>query len=143
MSDASIGGGHAGGLGGGREFVEVEAFSVLGIRGRVGTNVVRDVWAGVIEVGCVVAAVGVHVVDVGLVVDVGVEDLEVGEGMGKGVEGVENREGDPGGEVTDAAPVKINVVDICGGDAASGVDDSVVAFGGGEVELEYVDDRRA
>ena len=91
---------------------------------------VRDIWAGVVEVGCVVAAVGVHVVDVALVVDVGVEDLEVAEGLGKGVEGVEYGEGDSRGEVANSASVKINVVYVGRCDAAGGVDDSVVAFGG-------------
>ena len=41
---------------------------------------VRDIRAGVVEVGCVVAAVGVHVVEVGLGGDMAVEELEVGEG---------------------------------------------------------------
>ncbi len=104
---------------------------------------VGNIRAGVVEVGSVVAAVVVHVVDVALVVDVGVKDLEVAEGLGEGVEGVEYGKGDSRGEVTDSTPVKIDVVNIRGRDAASGVDNGVVAFGECEVELEDVDGRWA
>jgi len=79
------------------------------------------------------------VVDVVLGADVGVKELEVAEGLGKGVEGVEYGEGDSRGEVTDSPSVKVDVVNVCGRDAASGVDDSVVLLGGCEVELEDVD----
>ena len=41
---------------------------------------VGDIRTWVVEVGCVVAAVGVHVVEVGRGADMGVEELEVGEG---------------------------------------------------------------
>ena len=103
----------------------------------------RDIRAGVVEIGSVVAAVRVHVVDVALVADVGVEELEVTEGLGKGIEAVKDGEGDSRGEVTNSASVEIDVVNVCGCDAASGVDDSVEAFRGCDVELEDVQCRWA
>jgi hypothetical protein len=40
-----------------------------------------DTWAGVIEVACVMAAVGIHVIDVVFGADVRVEELKVGKGL--------------------------------------------------------------
>ena len=68
----------------------------------------------------------------------GVEVLKVEKGLGIVVEGMEYGEGDSRGEVANSASVKINVVYVGRCDAAGGVDDSVVVFGGCKVEVEDV-----
>jgi len=74
--------------------------------------VIDDALAGVIEVAGVVAAIGVHVVEVLLGFDVWVEELDVGEGLGPSVEGLVDDKGDAGGEVSESSSVKVDVIDV-------------------------------
>ncbi len=57
----------------------------------VGTNEMADRATVVVEVGGVVAAVGVHVGNVGFDSDVGIEVADVGEGLFPGVESMKDR----------------------------------------------------
>ena len=106
--------------------------------GWVWSDLVNDALAGVVEVACVMEAVGVHIVEVFAGFDVWVEILNVGEGLGPGIEGLMDDEGNAGGEVSEPSAVEVDVVYISCGNAAGCVDDGVISFGGCSVEVEDV-----
>ncbi len=81
LGNAVCGSGHAGSLGGWLEFKEIEAFFVLGGHGRVGADEEGNGWTRVVEVGCVMAAVCIHGIQVRLLVNVGVEVADVGKDL--------------------------------------------------------------
>ncbi len=127
---------HGGGLAGWLEFGEIEAYFVLGGCSRVGANEEGDGWTRVVEVGCVMTAVCIHVIQVKLLVNVGVEVADVGECLCPSIKGVENGKRSPKSEVLDPAMIKISVVDIGGSNPPSGIDNSMVMFVGCGVEVE-------
>ena len=92
LGNATCSGIQSWGLGSEGEVVEVETFFVVIRCAWIGSNIVADGGTGVIEIGGVVAAVGVHVDDVCLESDVGVEVAYMSEGLFPGVEGVEDCE---------------------------------------------------
>jgi hypothetical protein len=132
--------GHARGLGRWLEFGEIEAFFVLGGRSRVEANEEGNGWTRVVEVGFVVTAVCIHVIQVGLLVNVGVEVADVGKCLCPSIKGVENGKRSAKSEISDPAVIKISVVDIGGSDPPSGIDNSVVMFVGCDVEVEDIVD---
>ncbi len=107
---------------------------------RVGADEEGNGWTSVVEVGCVVAAVCIDVIQVRLLVNVRVEVADVDKGLCPSIEGVEDGKRGPGSEVLDPTVIKICVVDIDGSDLLSGIEDGVVAFVGCNVKIEDVVD---
>ena len=122
------------------EFGEIEAFFVLDGRSRVAANEEGNGWTGVVEVGCVVTAACIHVIQVRLLLNVGVEVADVGKCLCPSIKGVENGKRSPKSEVLDPTMIKISVVDIGGSNPPSGIEDSVVMFVGCDVEVEDIVD---
>jgi hypothetical protein len=104
----------------------------------VRADMMADLWAWIVQVGGVVATVGVHVGDVFFGFDVRVEVLGVVEGFGSYLEFLEDREGDSCGEVAEADVVKVGLVDTSCGNATGCFYDGVELFRWGEVEIQDV-----
>ncbi len=79
-------------MGGEGEVLKVETFFVVIRCDWIGSNIVADGGTGVVEIGGVVATVGVHVGDVCLESDVGEEVAYMSKDLFPGVEGMEDCE---------------------------------------------------
>jgi hypothetical protein len=101
----------------------------------VRADMVADLWAWNVQVGGVVATVGVHICDFSLGLDVWVEVLGVVEDFCPCLDFLEDREGDSCSEVAESAVVKVGFVDTGCGNATGCVDDGMELFRWGEVEI--------
>jgi hypothetical protein len=96
---------------------------------------VADVLTGVVTVGCIVAAILIHVFDVFFSNDVWIELAESLESLLPSVKFPVDDKGDAGYKMTESPVVKFCVVYACCCDASSSFDDAVVFLGWCEIDV--------